>query len=231
MTDLRLPAAVLAAIFVLIAPRPSAVSAADPRIEWRTDYNTARKESQETGLPLLLQIGTEECFYCKKMDATTFKDAKVIAMLGGFIPVKIDGNKEAGLTKALKIQVYPTTVLAAADGTIHAFVQGHVGVDPFKEQLKRTTELVAADKKPAPKQNDAALVKLAAAAKQANETAAELQLTLAEAYREKGEAAEAAKCCELAIRLSSDTPRVEKAQGLLAKLRAIVPITPAVRQK
>jgi thioredoxin-like negative regulator of GroEL len=230
MTDLRLPAAALAAIFVLIAPRPSFTRAADPRIEWRTDYNAARKESAETGLPLLLQIGTEECFYCKKMDATTFKDAKVIAMAGGFIPVKIDGNKEAALTKALKIQVYPTTVLAAADGTIHAFVQGHVGVDPFKEQLKRTTDLVAADRKPSQKP-DAELVKLAAAAKKANEAAAELQLTLAEAYREKGDPAEAAKCCELAIRLAPDTPRAEKAHGLLAKLRALVPITPAVRQK
>ncbi len=140
------PRAVALFVLVLAFGPPPAV-AADPKIDWRTDYYTARKESQETGLPILVQIGNEDCFYCKKMEATTLKDRGVAAMIGNFIPLKLDGAKEANLVQKLNVQLYPTTVLAGADGTIHAFVQGYVEVDAFKEQLKRTTDLVAADVK------------------------------------------------------------------------------------
>lgn len=368
-------------LFALLALPVQGPRAADPkaaRIEWRTDYNAARKESQETGLPILVQIGTEECFYCKKMEATTLRDTDVVSLLGNFIPLKIDGNKEALLTKSLKVQLYPTTVLAGSDGTIHAFVQGYVGADAFKDQLKRTGDLVATDTKTAREIVDAtaaikageygkaipalqrlvlvtkgkspeakvkalladaekfgaerlakatalvaerktdeavrllneltksfagtaiavqaesrlvalgvdrldrvaialratalltaardlakagayaealdvaelldttaeakasaALVaeiradpnKLAAAALRANEKAAEIQLSLADAYAAKGEADESAKCLELAIRLAPNSPKVEQAQGRLVKMRGGAITIPAVRQK
>lgn len=159
MSDVSPRATVALAIFVLLGSRPPIGLAADPKagkIEWRDDYNAARKESQETGLPLLVQIGTEDCYYCRKMEATTLRDPGVAAMMGNFIPLKLDGNKEANLVKQLKVQLYPTTVLAGADGTIHAFVQGHVGADAFKEQLKNTTDLVAADLKLGKDVNEAA---------------------------------------------------------------------------
>ena len=366
------------AIFVLLGFRVPDGRAADPKIEWRTDYGAARKESQETGLPILVQIGTEECFYCKKMEATTLRDSAVVSMLGNFIPLKIDGNKDATLTKSLNVQLYPTTVLAGSDGTIHAFVQGYVGVDAFKDQLKHTTDLVSADLKSGKELSEAstaiksgeygkaipilhrlALVtkgkspeakvramlaeaekvgadrlaaanrqivegrrepairqlneiakafagtavatraeanlialgvdridraaiglratalltaardlaqagayaealeiaelldasaeskaaatlaaeikadpnKLAASARQANEKAAALQLSLAEAYAAKGQSQEAANCLELAIRLAPNTPKAEQAEGRLVKLRGAVPAIPAVLKK
>lgn len=370
--------ATIVAVFVVVGLWPIAGRAADPKIEWRTDYGAARKESQETGLPILVQIGTEECFYCKKMEATTLRDTGVVSMMGNFIPLKIDGNKDATLTKSLKVQLYPTTVLAGSDGTIHAFVQGYVSVDAFKDQLKLTTDLVSADLKYGKDLSDAstamkssdfakaipqlhrlALVtkgkapeakvkamlaeaekagadrlaaanrqiaegkrepairqlneiakafagtsvatraeadlialgvdridkiaiamratalltaardlakagayaealelaelldttaeakaaaalaaeikadpnKLAATARQANEKAAALQLSLAEAYTAKGQTTEAASCLELAIRLAPNTTKAEQAEGRLAKLRGTVPTFPAVLKK
>jgi thioredoxin-related protein len=367
------------ALFVLVvAFGPPPAVAADPKIDWRTDYYTARKESQETGLPILVQIGSEDCFYCKKMEATTLKDAGVAAMIGNFIPLKLDGAKEANLVKKLNVQLYPTTVLAGADGTIHAFVQGYVEVDAFKEQLKRTTELVSADLKsgrelaeaataikageygraipvlqrlaivakgkPAETKAKAMLaetetagserlrkanghlesgdrdsairqfneiarsfagtgvagraesqlvalgvdrldrvalsmratalltaardlakagayaealhvaelldgtaeakaaaalvaeiksdpIKIAASARQANEKAAALQLTLADAHASKGETREAASCLELAIRLAPNSSKAEQAEVRLTKLRGGIPAVPTVLKK
>ena len=367
------------ALFVLVcALGPAPATAADPRIEWRTDYAAARKESQETGLPILVQIGNEDCFYCKKMEATTLKDLGVATLIGNFIPLKINGAKDANLVQKLNVQLYPTTVLAGADGTIHAFVQGYVEADTFKEQLKRTSELVAAEVKagkelaeassairsgeysraipilqrlsivakgkpaetraralitdvekvggeqvrkaiarldagerdPAIKlleeinrsfvgteaaklaesrlvslgvnrldrvalsmratalltasrdlakagayaealqlaelldstaeaKSAAALIaeiksdphKLIVSAQQANEQAAALQMSLADAYAHKGQNDEAAKCLELAIRLAPNTPKADQATGRLTKLRGNVPAIPAVLMK
>ncbi len=109
-------------------------------VRWRTDYNAARKEAQEKGLPLFLDIGTENCFYCRKLEATTFTDPAVAALLAGdFIPLKVDANREPALAAALKVKLYPTLVLAGADGKIHGFLEGYQDADRLADNLKRTS--------------------------------------------------------------------------------------------
>ena len=145
----RFPALVLVAAG-LFAPQ---ASAADPvKITWHTDYNAARKEATEKGLPLLLVVGTEECFYCRKLEANTFKDAGVAAQIAGnFVALKVDANREPALAKALKVQVYPTMVLAGTDGKIHNFIEGYLEADRLSEHMKRavaasaTTDWMARD--------------------------------------------------------------------------------------
>ena len=128
---------VTSAILLFAASAP----AAEP-VRWRTDYNTARKEASEKGLPIFLIIGTENCFYCRKLEAGPLRDASVAAQLKqNFIPLKVDANKEPSLAQALKVQVYPTIVMAGADGKIVAFVEGYLEADRLGDQLKRAVTL------------------------------------------------------------------------------------------
>ncbi len=121
-------------------PRPAPA----PAVAWWTDYNSARKEAQEKGLPLLLVIGSDDCFYCRKLEAGPLKDAGVAKLLaGGFVPLKLNATHNPEIAKALKVQLYPTMVLAAPDGKIHAFIEGYVEADRLTEQLKRTATAVA----------------------------------------------------------------------------------------
>jgi tetratricopeptide (TPR) repeat protein len=111
--------------------------AADP-VTWRTDYNAARKEAAEKGLPVFLVIGSDDCFYCRKLEAGPFRNAAVVAQLtNNFIPLKIDASKDPNLAKALRVQLYPTMVLAGPDGKIHAFIEGYLETDRLEDQLKR----------------------------------------------------------------------------------------------
>jgi tetratricopeptide (TPR) repeat protein len=126
-------------ILALAGIAPPGVAGPPAAITWRTDYNTARKEAQDKGLPLLVVVGTDNCFYCRKLEANTFTDPNVAAIIaGGFVPLKVDANREPALAKALKVQVYPTMVLAAPDGKIHAFIEGYVEGDRLADHLKRT---------------------------------------------------------------------------------------------
>jgi uncharacterized protein YyaL (SSP411 family) len=125
-------------LFVILAAATPHASAADP-IRWRSDYNSARKEAQEKGLPLLVEVGTEDCYYCRKLETTTFRDPRVASLLAsGFVPLKVDANREPALARALKVQVYPTLVLAGPDGKIHAFIEGYLDADRLAEHMKRT---------------------------------------------------------------------------------------------
>lgn len=125
-------------------PVPASAPVATGGVVWRTDYNSARKEAQEKGLALLVVIGTDDCYYCRKLENGPLKDAGIGTLIGGgFVPLKLDATRAPELAKALKVQVYPTMVLAAPDGKIHAFIEGYVEADRLSEQLKRTTNAVA----------------------------------------------------------------------------------------
>ncbi|QJX00714.1 thioredoxin family protein [Frigoriglobus tundricola] len=126
-------------IVILVSTAPPAAA---QEVRWRHDYSAARREAAETGRPLLLDFGTEACVWCRKLDATTFRDPNVAKLLNDrFIPVKIDANQEPKLTAALSIDSFPTLVLASANGKV---IGRHVG---YADAAQLTTLL---NKAPAP---------------------------------------------------------------------------------
>ncbi len=120
----------------------SAASAQD--VKWRYDYNSARREAEQKNLPLVVDIGTENCFWCNKLDAITFHDPMVAEAINSkFIPLKVDAHRNAALSDALRIQAFPTVVLAASDGKILATLEGYMEPIRFHEQLQRVLVTVS----------------------------------------------------------------------------------------
>lgn len=126
-------------LFILASAFGLPLQAADPKpIAWRTDYDAARKEAVDKGLPLLVVVGSENCYYCRKLEAGPFREAAIVKdVTGNFVPLKIDANAEPNLAKALRVQVYPTLVLASPDGKIHNFIEGYIEADRLAEHMKR----------------------------------------------------------------------------------------------
>ena len=113
-------------------------------VKWRYDYNAARREAEQKSLPLVVDIGTENCFWCNKLDAITFHDPTVAQVINNsFIPLKVDAHRNAALSDALRIQAFPTVVLAASDGKILATLEGYMEPIRFHEQLQRTLVAVS----------------------------------------------------------------------------------------
>ena len=127
----------------LLAARPLPAFAQEaaapvPDIQWRTDYAAALKEAQDKNLPLVIDFGTVNCYWCKKLDESTFRDVRIVrAMNERFIPLRIDGEKEPTLVQLLKITSYPTVVLAAPDKRIIGNMEGFQEAEKFHENLQR----------------------------------------------------------------------------------------------
>jgi len=114
-------------------------------VKWRRDYASAVKESQEKNRPIFVDFYTSHCFWCVKLDAGTFKDASVAELLNErFIPLKLDGHKDARLAQALWVRRYPTMVMAAPDGTILSIEEGFVEAPTFQNRLRRALADTAA---------------------------------------------------------------------------------------
>ncbi|MFO0880889.1 MAG: thioredoxin family protein [Gemmataceae bacterium] len=109
-------------------------------IRWRRDYSSAVKEASEKGVPLLINVGTLDCFWCKQLDGRTFSQEEMARLINDrFIPLKLDAGNPANnyLVQALKVHSYPTLIYASHDGNILGYREGFLEADALKEQLTK----------------------------------------------------------------------------------------------
>lgn len=109
-------------------------------VRWRRDYATAVKEAAEKGVPLLINVGTIDCFWCKQLDGRTFSQEEMIRLINDrFVPLKLDASNPANnyLVQALKVQSYPTLIYASHEGNILGYREGFLEAPALKEQLTK----------------------------------------------------------------------------------------------
>src|SRR5258708_33877722 len=117
-------------------------AASAEEIEWRTDYRKARQGAADKDRPLVVDVGTEQCYWGKQLDQRTFQDPAVVALLNErFIPLRVNDQVAPELAQALRIQSYPTIVLANAEGKILGYQEGFVEAPRVKERLQRAIGL------------------------------------------------------------------------------------------
>jgi tetratricopeptide (TPR) repeat protein len=115
-------------------------------VAWRRDYATALKEAAAKGAPLFVNVGTPDCFWCKKLDVGPFADAEVVKLLNErCVPLKLDANAPANayLVEALKVQSYPTLIFAGHDGNILGYQEGFLESAALKERVTKVLAAVA----------------------------------------------------------------------------------------
>ncbi len=130
-----------ALLIVLLVPAARA-----EEIQWRRDYSSALKEAAQKGAPLVVNVGTVECFWCKKLDAGPFADPALIRLLNErCVPLKIDANApgNAYLVEALRVQSYPTLIFASYDGNILGYQEGFLETEALTEKITKVLVAVA----------------------------------------------------------------------------------------
>jgi uncharacterized protein YyaL (SSP411 family) len=127
-------------LLVLLLPAPGAHG---EEIRWRTDYAKARQEALETGRPILIDLGADNCYWCKQLHLRTFKDPAIVDLLNNrYIPLEIDVERNPGLAKTLRVSSFPTLVFASPTGKIFGYQEGFLEAKPLEEHLKRVLAAV-----------------------------------------------------------------------------------------
>jgi len=116
----------------------SAAAAVSSTIRWMK-YDEGLALAKKLNKKVLVEFTAKWCGWCKKMQATTFKDTGVISLIDKyFVPVSVDGDSkdtlniegwlttEAGLTKdTYRVSGYPTFWFLTSTGDMIAPLSGY----------------------------------------------------------------------------------------------------------
>lgn len=74
------------------------VNAQDDKVNWLT-FEEAVAKSEQAPKPIIIDIYTDWCGWCKKMDKTTYKNKTIVAYINEhFYPVKLNGEAKRDIT-------------------------------------------------------------------------------------------------------------------------------------
>ncbi|WP_456405201.1 thioredoxin family protein [Thiolapillus sp.] len=86
-------------------------------VAWQSWSDAAFAQAKEGDKLVLVDLSAEWCAYCKKMDATTWRDPKVLAAIDkDYIPVKIVDEQDPELAARYRQYGRPAVVILDADG-------------------------------------------------------------------------------------------------------------------
>ncbi|HXC17584.1 MAG TPA: DUF255 domain-containing protein [Holophagaceae bacterium] len=112
-----------------------------PTIRWRPWSPAAFSEARQAGKPVLVDAVATWCHWCHVMDAKTYGDPQVAALLEAkFIPVRVDIDLHPDAAELYAGIGWPGTAIYAPDGKPLARERGFIEPDEFKVLLHHALE-------------------------------------------------------------------------------------------
>ena len=117
-------------------------------VAWEQNYDAALQKAQKEKKLVMVDVYTDWCGWCKKLDKDAYGDKDVATKLSqDFISVKINPEKTAAnlkLAKQFGVTGYPHIAFVDTTGKKVAEIVGYV---PAKEFLKKLNEVSERAKK------------------------------------------------------------------------------------
>ncbi|MBI1390611.1 MAG: thioredoxin fold domain-containing protein [bacterium] len=135
------PAAGASEIAASASSRPAAENRVNLRatesneIQWGTNYEAALAAAKEQNKLVVVDFYATWCGPCKLMEQNTFTDERVRERMAGFIPLKVDVDRQRDLAAQYGITSLPTTAVLAADGKPITGAMGYLKPEQFLQLL------------------------------------------------------------------------------------------------
>ena len=112
-------------------------------ILWKADLGGATSQAKQEGKAMMVDVYTDWCAWCKRLDDDVYTDGKVIAESKNFIPLKLNPEKStegADFAKKYGVNGYPTILFVDGEGTLISKVVGYRDATSFLVSMEKTVE-------------------------------------------------------------------------------------------
>jgi thiol:disulfide interchange protein len=120
-----------------------ALNASADRVNWENNFNQALEKAKTAKKLVMVDIYTDWCGWCKKLDRDVYTNTQVEQNLGKeFVSVKINpenGPNNAQLARQFGTRGYPHIVFTDSAGKKVGEIRGYVTADVFLKQLEQLT--------------------------------------------------------------------------------------------
>lgn len=119
-------------------------------IEWRTDYQKAVNEAQNVHLPIFLLCRCMDCSWADKLEQAIRQDRELTELLRErMVPVRLFNEEYGHLFTALRIERFPTLILASDDLKMLEYLEGFCPAEKLKKVIQAALNS-AAEETPKP---------------------------------------------------------------------------------
>ncbi|HMU43014.1 MAG TPA: thioredoxin family protein [Ignavibacteriaceae bacterium] len=106
-------------------------------MNWLKILEQAKEEAAKTKKLILLQFEMDGCGGCKKLEAATYKEQKVIDEINEwFVPLKLDLIKDREVRKSLGAYWTPVIYFLDQNGNSYYHFNGYLPADEFRAMLR-----------------------------------------------------------------------------------------------
>jgi thioredoxin-related protein len=112
------------------------------KVNWISEYNAALKAAKSSDQMLLVQITSETCIYCRKMDNEVLNTEAIENLCSKQVKcAKLDSvlNPDGvQMTRQYKIPGTPATILLDSDGGFIRILNGYIPLERFTKEINNT---------------------------------------------------------------------------------------------
>ena len=131
--------AAAAFLLVLTGALSFPASAEEPTggIPWVETFAPALQRSEQDVQPVLVDVWAVWCAPCKEMDETTYRDARVIDLAAGFVPLKVDADIATSFVERYRVDAFPTLLFLDGRGREISRWRGAITAEPLAQLMER----------------------------------------------------------------------------------------------
>ena len=107
-------------------------------ITWHRDLRKAMETAKAEDKIVVVDVYTDWCGWCKKMDRTIYADPVVVALSRQQIFVKVDAEDRGqgqSFAQQMRVKGYPTTIFLDSRGNVLNVARGYIATPRAFEQL------------------------------------------------------------------------------------------------